>query len=230
MANGNGNGYKGDPNFDLNACLNRIEYLKNIRIKQRQYERSLKARENALYSMPVVGGSELTELEANLQKFVPASHMPGNIGPRDAVVWPFYEQINFDFGTDPVLSVNNRQEQFFEVTQEAAFMILGITRSSFANDRAGGLGPYKITLRDAQSSRQLNDFRGIPFQALGTKSNPTILTTPYFLFPNARFIVEMSGFNTVEAQYDGQGIHQISFFGYRMRVDNAQAVLSTIFG
>lgn len=182
--------------------------------------------------MPQVGGSDLESLESNLLKFVPDSHMPGNIGARDAVVWPFYHPLNFDFGENPLISTRVVQEQFFEVSQEGAFMILGVLRSSEANDRAGARCPLKVTFRDAQSSRQLNDFRGVPFQVIGTRSNPTILPTPYFLFPNARFSVEMSGIPSIaqEANYTGEGKHQITFFGYRMRVDNAQAVLSTMFG
>lgn len=219
------------PYDDQNEVLRRIEYLNNARKQERNRENNLKARWMVLNSQPELAASDIKRLEANFQGFLPSHLVPGNVGPINAVVWPFWEQMDFDFGVDPTISTNLRQTQSFQVSQEAAFMIMAISRDSREVNLAGSLGPWQIVMKDAQSSRQLND-KPLAFQEIGFKSNPTVLPTPYFLFPNARFEVEMSGFNDPALSFIALGMasHQLSFFGYRVRVEDAQRVLSTIYG
>ena len=215
--------------FSKNDALARIQKLKEYRQNLRARERGMNARMKALGSMPEVAATDLKKFEASIQQFLPDTMMPGNVGPLNAVVWPFWSVVDFDFGIDPIVSNNLTQTQSFQVSQEAAYMIMGITADSTEVSLAGSLGPWQIILKDAQSSRQLNN-NAIPYRALGWKSLPTVLPTPYFLFPNAKFEVTMNGFNTVPFTAFGEAFHQISFFGYRMRVEDAQNVLSTIFG
>lgn len=214
-----------------NECLKEIAKLRELRTALRQRERGLNARlqSAATNQMPQLSGGTVQKFEAALQQFLPSSHMPGNVGPKNAVVWPFWYQMNFDFGTNPTVSVNNSLTSSFQVSQEAAFMVMSIVRDSDDQSLAGALGPWQVVLRDAQSSRQLND-RPIPWQALGVRSNPSILPTPYFLFPNARFEGVMNGFNTTPFVAEGEAQFQLSFFGYRMRVEDAQNILSTVYG
>lgn len=219
---------------NMNEVLKRIQYLESQRRAERQRERALKSRGAVLGRMPQLGsnnGSDIKTLEKNLSCYLPKHMVPGNVGPINRVVWPFNYQVDFNFGLDPVISSNLKLTSSFQVSQEAGFMIMGITRDSREVNLAGSLGPWQIKMIDAQSSRQLQD-KPLAFQSIGLKGNLTVLPTPYFLMPNAIFEVEMSGFNAPSASFTalGLGIHSLSFFGYRVRVEDAQNVLSTIYG
>lgn len=219
---------------NMNEVLLRIQRLEDVKRAERKREKMLKARGEVMGRMPQLGsgsGSDLKTLEKNLKCYLPNHMVPGNVGPINAVVWPFTYTVDFNFGVDPTISTNLRQTQSFQVSQEAGFMVMAITRDSREVNLAGSLGPWQVKMIDAQSSRQLQD-KPMAFQSLGLKGNQTILPTPYFLFPNARFEVEMGGFNDPAASFValGNAVHSISFFGYRVRVEDAQNVLSTIYG
>lgn len=213
---------------DLNEVIKRIQELESYRAYERRRERDLKARSLALKKLPEIANNGVQSLEKNLQGFLPSHMFPSNIGPIDAVTWPFWSSVDFDFGTDPSVSTLLTQTQSFQVSQEAGLMIMGIYRDSSEVSLAGSLGPWQVVFRDAQSSRQLND-KPMIFQNIGFKSNPTVLPTPYFLLPNAKFEVVMSGANQTAFTALGEAQHQICFMGYRVRVQDAQNVLSTIF-
>lgn len=214
--------------LDQNECIRRIEELRSFRTHLRNRERNIKNRFEMLNSVPELSNSDLKDFEKSLDSFLPDYLRPGNVGPLNAATWKFTFSVDFDFGVNPNISTNLRQTQSFQVTQESAFMITSVSRDSREVSLAGSLGPWQVTFKDAQSTRQFNS-SPIPFQAIGTKGNDSVYTVPYFLFPNAKYEIEMSGFNTTPFLAVGEAVHQLSFSGYRMRVEDAQSILSAMY-
>lgn len=168
-------------------------------------------------------------LKDHLKSYLPAHMVPGNVGGFNKVTWPFWFQVNFDLGTNPTYSQSTRSTQSFQVTQEAAFLLMAISRKSYSYSTAGELAPLQLEVRDRQSSRQFND-RPIPMQMFGNKSRPSILPTPMLIMPNAFIDITLSSWLSGSQATVGDGKFQFSFFGYRVRVEDADKVLSTIFG
>lgn len=206
----------------------RLQALVNKRRDLRRRERSLQGREDILNKQIQYGLTDVKNLKQELDRTLPDYMSPSNVGNINKVAWFFYEQVNFDFGLNPALNTGTRQTQSFQVTQEAGFLIMAISHNSPTYDTAGLLGPWQVEMRDRQSSRQFND-NPVPLQMFGRNSCPSILPTPMLLMPNAFFDVTMSTFATAQTAV-GSGKHQFSFFGYRIRVEDSAAVLSTIFG
>lgn len=205
-----------------------IESLERLRRNLRAQERGLQAREQALRSEPMVKQENLRE---NLEKFLPPHLMPGNVGGLNTVAWPFWFQVGFDFGTNPTITANTRQTQSYQITQEAAFLLLAVSRQANAYGTSGHLGPYTVEIRDRQSSRQFND-RPVPIQMISAKpGRPTRLPTAMLLMPNAFIDVTMASWLTgaLSQATVGSGVHQFSFFGYRVRIEDTEKVLSSVF-
>ncbi len=172
---------------------------------------------------------DVATLKSHLQSVIPPYMMPGNVGGYNKVTWPFWFQANFDFGTNPTWSSSSRQTQSFQVTQEAALLLMAISRKGYTYGTSSDLAPVQLEIRDRQSSRQFND-RPIPIQMIGKKSRPTILPTPLLVMPNAFIDLTMSSWVPVSQATTGSGKFQFSFFGYRVRVEDADKVMSSIFG
>jgi len=162
---------------------------------------------------------------------LPANMRPGNVGDYNSVTWPMWYQVNFDFGTNPSYTSNTRQTQNFQNTQEAGFLLMAISRKHYGYDTASALAPLQVEIRDRQSSRQFNN-NPIPLPMFGRRSHPTVMPTPMFFAPNAFVDVTctswMASGNTMATT--GSGKFQLSFFGYRVRVEDADKVMSSIFG
>lgn len=216
---------------DLIRAQNEIERLKAELSNQRAIERNLNARHRALGNYPQVGaGGNAKGLARNLRGALPEHLVPMNVGGYNTVAWPFWFQVDFNFGTNPTLTATTTQTQSYQVTQEAAVILLGISRFSDAYSGAGDLGPWTMTIRDRQSSRQFND-RPIPLQMIGTQARPTRLPTGLLLMPNAFMDVTMATWLTgaLSMTTVGEARHQFSFFGLRVRVEDAEKVLSSVF-
>lgn len=218
-----------------NTLDGNIQALANTLKEQRRYERRLNQAmgevADALTAQAQINNTSVSDLQTAMQQTLPAYMIPSNVGDINEVAWFFWEQMTFDFGENPTWSPLTNQQQSFQVTQEAGFLITGISRSYNSYGTAGALAPLQVSFRDRQSSRQFND-NPIPLQTIGIKGKPTILPTPYFLLPNAFFDGFMTSFQTNSGGQvtTGNSRHQLSFFGYRMRVEDAEKVLSTIIG
>lgn len=211
-------------------ALEAISAMKALIQEERKREQNLKIRYAALSQIPVVSGNNPKSLREHLEQILPPDLIPANVGNIDSVAWPFWYQFDFDFGTNPTLANTLRQTQSVQVTQEAGFLMLGISRDSEETSLAGNLGPWTIeSIRDRQSSRQFND-RPVNFQNIGTKSNLTVFPTPMLFFPNAFIDLTMGCFQPTPNPVIGEAVHQISIFGYRVRMGDDQRILSTIFG
>lgn len=167
------------------------------------------------------------ELEALLSNSLPSFLMPGNVGDLTRVRWNYWQTVNFDFGTNPIYGPNTRQTQSFQVTQEAGLLLMAIGRDSQSYTNAGDLAPLQIDIKDRQSSRQFND-RPIPIQNIGKKFKPMILASPMLIMPNAFLDFTISSWVPADMQSTGLGKFSFVAYGLRMRLDDPQAVLSTI--
>jgi hypothetical protein len=167
-------------------------------------------------------------LEQELRSKLPNYMLPGNVGPVEKVTWPFWYTVELDMGVNPTYGPNTKVTNQFQVSQEAAFMVMAIYRKNYVYSTAGDLSPVQIELKDTQSARVLND-APIPLQMFGKKSKPTILPSPYMLMPAAFFTLTATSWLPAPQATVGNGKIQFTFFGYRIRTQNPGQVLSTVF-
>lgn len=214
--------------------LKQIEDQKN-QIKQVKNTISdLRSRRGALSSQPAFHqGSGLGKA---LRSILRPDLVPGNVGHINHAAWNFYYTVNFNLQNDatwPNLTSNTRQISSFTVSQEAAFLMMGITRHAEDYSSAGDLGPLALEIIDRQSSRYFNN-EPIPIQNFGYKGYVSYLPVPMLILPNAK--VEMQLTTTLDqgvsqnAEGGSTGKHSFTCWGYRVRVEDAGKVLSSIFG
>lgn len=158
---------------------------------------------------------------------------PGNIGAINRVIWPYW----FTF-TAPTLAPGSSGSGFTTITQEAGFVWMSYTKSVFirsagptytyidpnATGVAAQADGLKMVIRDASSSRQ---FHNLPAEmdTIGNPLYPSTLETPMMFLPNA----------TVEIAFTNQHATRtyvpfVTFFGYRIRIEDAENILSLVNG
>ena len=192
----------------------------------RQKERNLSTRSKFLRNQPLVadGGN----LRANLDKILPKHLSPKNIGEYNEVMWPFWYGFEFDFGTDPTYTSLTRKIESIQISQESAFLLTTISRAHDSRGGAGQNAPLQFTLRDNQSSRQFND-KPLPIQMIGTTGDLTHLDTPLYIRPNASLSLELTSWLPTDFATIGSGKHEIMVHGFRIRNEDANKVLASIF-
>lgn len=216
----------------LNTLRNQVTGIKNIVDSKAN---TLAAKESQIRQLQAPMNNA-RDLERNLQRNVGPMLAPGNVGDINKIIWPFY------FTTDlpaESLAQNEVFQTGFSVTQEAAFVMMSITKtvylendpnefiyadpndSTVAANSAPGL---QFTLRDGSSSRQ---FYNMPMDIshYGNPRFPTKLPRPIMFLPNQN--VQIAFTNTHESNLY---LPSITVFGYRMRVDDAQNFLSLVYG
>lgn len=221
--------YQDDRDNNLDA---EIEKLLNVRRMQRQREKSLIGRSQYLAQPSQFQLNNVKSLKGQLnENFAPYMN-PVNVGAINEVAWPFWFQVDLDFGTDPDIASNVFQKGFFQVDQESAAILMSVI-VGYGTDAAGAsalqYAPMQVEFIDRQSSRRFNT-GPLPVQQLGENSNPAILPVGMLLMPNAFLDVVASGIPDISQPTTGSGILSFSFFCYRTRIENASKVLSTIFG
>lgn len=163
-----------------------------------------------------------------------AGFKPGNIGEINNVIWPFYFQV--DSGD---LAPNTADTFSFSVTQEAAFLMRQVSYSSFrkSGDDYEYIDPFYFdesanspnglfyTMEDAQSSRVFQGRTPKDISLLGSANFPTIFPSTVFMIPNQTMLFNLFNQSTEETFRTF-----ITVFGYRVRVADAQNLLSTISG
>lgn len=215
----------------INNIQLQINHLNNVKRALRDREKSLDARRHYLSQPQSHAANNVKTLRQSLMGALPNHMMPGNVGGINEVTWPFYFQIQVNFGADPTIIDTNVQRGFFQVDQEAAFLLMSIGRSHSTNaagQSATFNAPLQVDIIDRQSSRRFSN-EPIPLQMFGYDSNPSILPTPMYFQPNAFLDVSVSGIPSTAQSFTGSGEFQLSFFGYRIRTEDAGKVLSTIF-
>lgn len=217
----------------VNQINAEIQTLTNLKRQLREQEKGLEARARVLGSQAQYKSKNVKELKTSLAGNLPDHLLPANVGALNEVAWPFFFQVNLDFGNDPSLSQSMTPAKgFFQVDQEASFLLMSVSASfsnNTMNESAIRYAPVQVELIDRQSSRRFNN-APIPLQMIGSNSNPMIFPTPMLIMPNAILDVQATGMQHTPNAYAGSGRFQLSFFGYRTRIENAQNVLSTVFG
>lgn len=226
--------YEFDPSFPL--IQRRQKLLKQVS----QLDAALSSREKNLAENEILARQGLVpnasenDVKSNLSSFLPPWLSPGNLGDLNKVIWPFW----FTF-TAPELVPNSNSTGIITVTQEAAFVLMAMTKVVFeknpltneveaidASDfsSAGQSQNLSFSIQDAQSKRF---FTQVPIQldTIGVPQFPTTLPSPLMFLPNST--VQISYFN---ADPSRTYIPFVTFFGYRVRIDDAQNILSTITG
>lgn len=174
------------------------------------------------------------DMYRNIKSNIPTSLMPGNVGDINRVLWPFW----FTFSA-PELVPNQTASASFSVTQEACFIAMAYSKVVFkktagpiytAIDPAqedpavGDANGLKFQFRDGSSSRVFSR-TVVPLDAFGDPRFPAVFQTPIMFLPNA----------TVECVYSNSDaaatyVPWITMFGYRVRLENAEQILSLIEG
>ena len=215
----------------INAIQGQLNNLYNMRRVLRERELSLNARNQYLSTNPTMQATTVQDLRQSLLGNLPPHMMPGNVGGINEVTWPFLFQMNFDIGDNPVIKQNNITKSFFQVDQEAALLLMAFSRAH--NTDANGssatvTAPLSIQFVDRQSTRNFQS-QPIPLQTIGFNSCPSIFPTPMYIQPNAFLDGIIDGIPLLPQNFNGSGSVQLSFFGYRIRTEDAGKVLSTIF-
>jgi hypothetical protein len=191
----------------------------------RDREQSLRARIKSMSNNPIISSSDLGN---NLSKIIPPHLMPKNVGDLSGVMWDFFFTVTLDFGTNPTYGVNSRVSDNFRVDQEAGFLLCGFSRSYHDNGDSGRNAPIALTLRDLQSTRQFNS-EPFPIQNIGEAGLPTKLDTPLLFAANSTVAVEASCWLPEDMVTVGNGKHEITFFGLRVRDADNVKVISQMF-
>lgn len=194
-----------------------FEERRNIRARERAFRRHNNNKESNMNLAEYLNGT------------VPPKLRAGNVGNIDKVTWQFWYPLVFDFGINPTYSTSTKQVKAFQVSNEAAFLLMAIGRKAWDDTIASDLAPLQIELRDRQSSRQFND-RPIPLQMIGKKSRRTVLPTPMLIAPNAFLDATMTSFVQADMPTVGIGKHELYFFGYRIRGEDMNKMYASIFG
>ncbi|NJM09352.1 MAG: hypothetical protein HC883_00170 [Bdellovibrionaceae bacterium] len=215
----------------INGLQAQLNHLNNIKRALREREKNLNARMMYLDRPESFPANNIKSLRNSLLGNLPNHMIPGNVGGINEVTWPFLFQINLDLGDDPTIIDSTYTRGSFQVDQEAAFLLMSISRAH--NTNAAGQtatinAPLQVEIIDRQSSRRFNN-APMPLQMIGQNSSPSILPTPMYVQPNAFIDFVVNGIPSTPQTFNGSGSFQLSFYGYRIRPDDAGKVLSTIF-
>jgi hypothetical protein len=217
---------------------------RNMRMRQ-QLEERMRASQRPVAPPPTIENLNIKETSMQptssqhpLMKAVSQiseSRRPLNVGDLNRTIWPFF----FTFKTGE-LAPDRTLQTSFTVTQEAAFIWLSYTKSVFLKDpltsamtyldpaenskASGEANGLEFVFRDAQSTRVFNA-KPTSIDHVGWSRNPSVLSTPTMFLPNS----------TVEAIFSNKDVSRtyvpfVTFFGYRVRIEDAQSILSTITG
>lgn len=213
---------------DLQASAEKIlQYVQNKELLLKNKEERLR---KGLLSPDAV-----KNLEVKMKKQLPSWLAPGNVGDLNQVIWPFMFVAQ---AASPMAPNSNIRTQFSN-TQDSSFVCTHFVKTVYTYDTItnetvyidpdddGALGlaaGLQFSIRDAISQRE---FFGRPadLDEYGNPRFPTRLPAPQFVIPRGTWEVNFYNNNTTE-----YFIPSITFFGYKMRVENADAFLSTITG
>lgn len=194
------------------------EYSRNLKMKQALQQRS-----------------SAKNLNSKMQSSLPAAMRPGNVGAINRVIWPFW------FTSSMVeIGANSSAQGFTTITQEAAFVMMAYTKAVYKRTGAPGSYAYtfvdslneeavgqsddlSFTIRDSSSSRTFHN-KPLQINQVGGGEFPSVLPTPILFLPNSN--IETTFQNNSSDVY----VPFITFFGYRVRIDDAQNILSTVTG
>jgi hypothetical protein len=216
---------------ELEALRNQVQGIADIVNSKAQ---SLKMRESRI-RQGQLGNDSAQQLQFNMKNNLGPMLTPGNIGDINSVIWPFY--FTTDAPNTP-LAANESFQTGFSVTQEAAFIMMSFTKTVYLvegeepaeswtylnpSDQPSAPG-LVFTLRDGSSSRQLFN-TPINIDNYGNPRFPTKMPRPVMLLPNQVMQVAFTNSHPTNVY-----VPFITAFGYRIRIDEAQKLLSLVYG
>lgn len=215
---------------ECDQYLMEINQLASRRQELREREKNIAVTSQALANQYELQGGSVNGVRDSLASILPRHLQPSNVGDIDQVAWLFYYPLDFDFGTNPVLTRESFQEVQTQVSQEAAFLLMGLSVNFWDYSESGFLGPYTFSLQDAQSTRQFN-LNPVPLTNVGMNSCPSLLPTPLLFQPNATMRIRVGTLLGVGETMNttGSGRFQIMLHGLRIRLGNNANILSTVF-
>ncbi len=200
----------------------------------RNREMAKKLKEQSMRNQGLIPNPQnVQDFKANMNK-LPPQLQPKNIGQINQVVWPFW----FTF-TAPELAPNSSSQGFVTITQEAGFILMSMSKVVFRKTTGptqytyvdpenytstGDTDGLKYTIRDAQSTRV---FHNIPMELdmIGHPQYPTVLPSPLYFLPNSTIEITYQNDNASDTY-----VPFVTLFGYRIRMDDANNILSTVVG
>jgi hypothetical protein len=176
-------------------------------------------------------------LDRKMKSSLPSWLSPGNVGDLNQVIWPF---MFVSENLSPIAPEQTLRTQFSN-TQEASFICTHFTKAVFTYDAitneelyinpddqstpsSGVATDLQFSIRDGLSSREFFN-SAANLDEYGHPRFPTRLPAPQFIIPRGTYEITFSNNNPTL-----YFVPVITFFGYKMRVENADALLSTISG
>jgi hypothetical protein len=220
----------------IDAILRQQGNLKSVRME----EANIRQQESHIATLPQLSKDDV---RGNLEKVLPKHLVPTNIGKYMDVAWPYYYETRFDYtATADIGSGPERVAQFvggdiktdsFKVGQEAAFILKGVYRAYHTNDLSGKGAPLKMTVRNAQSTRQFNDTE-IQLQHIGDKGSPLKFDIPLLIEPNSRIEIDLkpilNSTVTVNVAETVNAVQNLIFYGVRVRSNDVDTITQLMFG
>ena len=213
--------------------------MQDVANRQKQAEADMnQAHESLLHAERLhAGGMKQNDsaknLKWNLGQALDPRLIPGNVGDINQVVWPFWFT-----SSAAELDPDTTNQGQITITQEAAFILIDYQKVVY-REEPGGAGQWAyidpaqpdgagksnnltFLIRDSQSSRQFMN-KAIDINQIGYWKAPTVLPTPMLFLPNQNIEFTYQN-NDPDLTYRVQTV----FFGYRLRIDHAKDILSTI--
>lgn len=202
------------------------QLLRNFRMAQAQ-----KARETQQAKI------DPTKQMQNKMASLPAALRPGNVGAINRVIWPFW----FTSSAIELEPVNGAGQAFTTITQEACFVWMAYSKTvykrggtspnltytyidSLNEELAGQTDGLSFTIRDSSSTRTFHN-RPMELDQVGGGEFPSVLPTPIMFLPNSTIEFTFQNNHPTDAF-----VPFITMFGYRIRIDDAQNLLSLVTG
>ena len=230
-----------DCNSDFDQKLNELQKVKS---QVDTMSAHLDAREKGLSMRESLARQQQTpnanarDLEFNMRNNM-AALAPGNVGDINKIIWPYW--FSTPAPATPIGAGQNFQTSF-SITQEAAFIMMSFTKAVYKvnPDNANAwefLDPNNLnapiyqapglafTIRDSSSSRQFFN-TPIPLSNYGNQRFPSKFPRPLLFLPRQQ--VQVAFYNQL-TNANVSYVPFITFFGYRMRIEDAQALKGLVY-
>jgi hypothetical protein len=185
-------------------------------------------------------GNAGRQLQQKFSQGILAGIQPGNIGDINRVIWTFAFQFQSQNGAVADIAPGQSQTLSFSVTQEAGFLMRTMSHSTFRlvgsnyeyidpfyfDESVNSPNGLTYTLQDAVSSRlftgALQGRTSKEISLLGNANFPWVYPSTVFLLPNQTMLLNLTNSGTETFRTF------VTVWGYRIRVEDAQKILSTV--
>jgi hypothetical protein len=206
--------------------------------RNRQMESRLRGRGMGDAGSPSNGGAQ--SLSEKFSTGILSGFAPGNIGDINRAIWPFA----FQFSASDILPGQSIVSSF-SVTQEAGFLLRQISHSTFRlsagnyeyidpfyfDESTNAPNGLVFTLEDAQSSRNFNGRTPKDIAVLGNANFPSVYPSTLYMLPNQTMLLNLSNTTNQPTINTNETFRSfVTVWGYRIRTDEAQKILSTVTG